>query len=1150
MQQSSSNNSIISATSGKQEQHQQQQPPALEPTKHAKRVTFGKQQRKPLEPQTTIRETEVQTGLTSCLITTTNNAQRIEAGANNPAERKVGWLARTDSECQFRAPGLNFLNDRDTNVVTFEVKMRDSVQSLKNFTTKCDYFPKYVDNRPFKDQATQTLYRESSAQTVAYLPDILDKEQDENLELFNLSSLLAGDKPPGLYEVEVLERARKRWAFNKALKTNFKRQLHEAREQAIKSKYRPVLEAFEWEHWMEREEYIQECQMMRLEIVIRMFDKREKQMHKDSITRIETACEDIEKKRLHGLHKNEIEYQRAIRRLQWKQAGTTRRWKKQSPGYSLGSPCSEFYGPLLRNGVDPARRSFVGDGRKAFDMRIDDLEKRVNMQQLQCPFTKLKEWSKPKEYVKEYEQNFCSDKHLQKLYESLKGLRTQATKQKVAPKCLKRRPQPVDDTDMHAFDFDYTEPDMIAYFDRRTHYAMSSTQLGPSQSQLLAIRAHENEMAEHAHTTEKAEEMWRERHNEDLEQMLHLYEGSAIGWLLQFLSEEMERLKEQRKLHFFAILAQKERWRREAAEAGLRQKENNMRLLYEEMFQSTNLVHNDVTDEYINTILTTDMAHIADCDAEQSVVKLAKQIDNDIQRWLETFKLVQNPLTYEPLRHLLYDMVFPDFNAALAHHEKNLIAKYIIDDVIFENIWDILEPFDIGTTLASDLIDRLIDNDLLLFSTDSEDDQPHRSGWYEAQAIIRKLIRQAVPGRRWKTENERIVHENYNDLFDDVFAAIFRKIEGELPPEEPKEVSQNWSRMHITSQDNTRHDPALDEHRLTASSLIDSDFIREQILNLFKKMKTDKITKDLGPTGPAFDGEDNLGKEVNNDVLINVQTYHEVPMSQPPEVDDIFSVISTLDIQMEDDFSQLRSRNKMETPAPGSIDTPGTDIGVDFGVGATQTTAVDQLMGALKDIVFSEGEEATEASEYEADDERSWWAHPANAAVFEDEGELGEEQIGSEEEIELEFDFEISPSEQQKKLDAHDEQLKLLEQEQQAAETATVIVEPTELIDAESVHVKVKQSQSQSQSINLSAQISREKPSTLSLLESQRPSDRLAVEKASSQYFSTRLDSKNTLGTVSNYDLSRPIEVEISNADIPKRNQSEFLTKETEEHRE
>ncbi|XP_020812291.1 uncharacterized protein LOC110187235 [Drosophila serrata] len=63
------------------------------------------------------------------------------------------------------------------------------------------------------------------------------------------------------------------------------------------------MEAFEWQQWIEREEYIQECQMLRLNIVIKMFDKREREMHEASKSRIETACETIEQRRQAGLRK-------------------------------------------------------------------------------------------------------------------------------------------------------------------------------------------------------------------------------------------------------------------------------------------------------------------------------------------------------------------------------------------------------------------------------------------------------------------------------------------------------------------------------------------------------------------------------------------------------------------------------------------------------------------------------------------------------------------------------------------------------------------------------------------------------------------------------------------------------------------------------
>jgi len=267
------------------------------------------------------------------------------------------------------------------------------------------------------------------------LPEVLETRNFKKLELFSLPSVLPGSNKPGLHEVEVLERARKRWAFSDALKVHFQRLLCEARKVAIKTEFKEILEAFEWEQWIQREEDIQECQMMRLQIVIKMFDKREKEMHAASKSRIEKACERIEERRLAGLRKNEIEFQRGMRRLEIQVTKTPRRWEKQKPMHSLGSPCSEFYAPLLRYGVDPAHRNYVSKtGRNAFDMRIDKLEKKVNMNQLKCPFRKLKDWSKPKKYDQEYERNFCKEDNLQKLFECLKALRTQADREKEEPK--------------------------------------------------------------------------------------------------------------------------------------------------------------------------------------------------------------------------------------------------------------------------------------------------------------------------------------------------------------------------------------------------------------------------------------------------------------------------------------------------------------------------------------------------------------------------------------------------------------------------------------------------------------------------------------------------------------------------------------------
>jgi len=663
---------------------------------------------------------------------------------------------------------------------------------------------------------------------------------------------------------------------------------------SIKTQYKEILEAFEWEQWVQREEDIQECQMMRLQIVIKMFDKREKEMHTASKARIEQSFERIEKRRQAGLRKNEVEFQRGMRRINIQLAKTARKWEKQSPMQALGSPCSEFYGPLIRHGVDPARRCFESTtGRKAFDMRIDDLEKRVNMRNVQCPFSKLKEWSKPKEYDREYERNFCNDGNLQRLYESLKTLRTQADMAKEPPHCLKTRLR-IERRTPSTSSSDSFRPYYQARKSRFVEYPVSNRDTIKTSTKVTLPKAEK---------PLKSSEIGRE----DLETLICSYEGSYIGTIMQFLADEMQRLKEQRKLHFFCILAQKERWRREAAEAGLRQKENTMRMLYEEMFQHTSAVHSEVAKKYADTILTTDIGHITEDEAIESVTELAKQIDLDIERWLETFKLIQNPLNFTPLRLMLQDMVCPDMGAVLRRYETSMIAQYIVEDVIFGKVWQELEPFDVASTLTSDLIDRLIDNDLFLFSSDSESDSPHKESWKESHAIIRKLIRQAVPGRRWKEENERIVHETFNSLFDDVFSEILFGIENPtavLPADLlPLCASKSYA---FFAHEIPKRIPSTEESS-QSEPLQNTNLLRMQFLSLIKKFKEDKITREL-KAEEKYPISENDAELFDNYIKSEVLQKSDVLGTATPGKDpELLSIKSTLDLaEYEDHLNDLR----------------------------------------------------------------------------------------------------------------------------------------------------------------------------------------------------------------------------------------------------
>ncbi|XP_037934373.1 uncharacterized protein LOC119668803 [Teleopsis dalmanni] len=605
-------------------------------------------------------------------------------------------------------------------------------------------------------RGTQTIYRVSSAQTVPYLPEVKnDPEEFVRLELFKLPKLLDGVKRPGVYEVEVLERERKRWDFLKELKEQFRQEVKTQKELIHASKHQKILEAFEWEQWIAREEYIQECQMLRLEIVIRMFNKREKEIITRSDLRVTLTTNRLLAAYDKEVKKINVEHKREMRRIEWQIEKKKLSSESRNITHELSYPGSEFYAPHIRFGVNPKRLHFTG-GRMAYEARMADLENKVvNMKNLVCPFAKLKRWAKPKQLLTEVEQNFCSDKNLKKLYDTLKSIHDEAlNKKRIHPKCLIERERSTIDV------------------------APPKPPKPPPPRMVILIKPipppPEKERS-HKIFDPKAfiTRLNKERRKEELEGILAEYTGSTIGWLMRFLTEEMGRLEEQRKFHFIGILALKERWRREAAEAGMRQKENNLRILLEQVYD---FCDSSQDDEFFNAVFVEDRT--SSFRAKEEAIAIAKDIDKDLSRWLDSFKTIQHPLNFDKLRYLLKDMVFPDRKKARAHFESKEIVRGIIEDDLLGYIERLFESFDITESILNETIDRGIDNDLYYFSNDCQSDCDCiqectcRVARKEAKAILRKVIRYAVPGRRWMDSTERVADNNVSDLLDDVFGKM------------------------------------------------------------------------------------------------------------------------------------------------------------------------------------------------------------------------------------------------------------------------------------------------------------------------------------------------------------------------------------------
>ena len=70
-----------------------------------------------------------------------------------------------------------------------------------------------------------------------------------------------------------------------------------------------------------------------------------------------------------------------------------------------------------------------------------------------------------------------------------------------------------------------------------------------------------------------------------INEALSSLEGESLGEMLDFLTKELVRLEEERRIQAFTLLAERDRRIREAEEAGQRQEEERRRREHDEIFK-------------------------------------------------------------------------------------------------------------------------------------------------------------------------------------------------------------------------------------------------------------------------------------------------------------------------------------------------------------------------------------------------------------------------------------------------------------------------------------------------------------------------------------------------------------------------------------
>ncbi|BHF82762.1 Cilia- and flagella-associated protein 91 [Sparganum proliferum] len=548
----------------------------------------------------------------------------------------------------------------------------------------------YDLEEPFVNRSVQTIYRDSEAQTDPYSPPYTVKVGDIP-EVLSLSTLTYGHGlPAGQKEVEMIERARERRQLESNLLENS--QLTGAKLVAYRKQ---MLDDAEMQEWARREKEIEELQAIRLQVLAQLLRTREEN-HQTMVTkrldRLWNCREQQKQKKLQKIH---FEYAQAIRKL-LVDLEQKRKPKQRDKINEYANPGSQAFAPLTRVGI------FHDRGSERFVVRSQYLSTYSGLLQLESgiPESMLQQQTHVKPPSK-----FTKDGFLKRPYRwqaQLEALQKHllATKhqEKLPPKPLRyleriEKPLPRPPTPTVA---DYNEKaeqreagvlelqrilrgravqtmmcesrmkrkDLID--ELRSTHALLNDDRAEKRRQMILIRTNQTRFATLMHEEQMVHEV------------LTRMEATTLGEMLDFLSKELDRLIVERRLHAFAMLANRERRMREAEESGRRQKEERRRRQEDEYFRQIVKVHQDTVDSYFRDIAEATMDSTADLHARNEYDAIgaswvAEQRRSDKERTAEeeASDLVYNFLIPEVCRRAYREKLKRDERKYLsaAHHQ-------------------------------------------------------------------------------------------------------------------------------------------------------------------------------------------------------------------------------------------------------------------------------------------------------------------------------------------------------------------------------------------------------------------------------------------------------------------------------------------------
>ncbi|XP_013385345.1 cilia- and flagella-associated protein 91 [Lingula anatina] len=562
-----------------------------------------------------------------------------------------------------------------------------------------------------KTTYTQTDYRDSEAQTDPYTPEYVVRPGSAP-ELLTLATLSHGKGlPAGLAEVEMIERARAKRAWEATLPPLSDVSQLETR--------RKMMDEMERKEWALREQEIEKLQEARLEVLQSLLKEREENHQQLNTKRLDKMWGKKQEEKERRVKYIRNEHIKAIRKLTEKRRTVEGKLERRDLTQEYSNPGSQTYAPKTRIGV------FLDRGSEQFVVKSRYLDSYQGLLELEHSLPdfvtqpRIKA-PKPKTVTKAgfVKRKYRQENQLRQVHEQLKEEKTRGEEPPKPLRFLQKIEKPIPRPPTPTVE---TPPEEEEERELAVIYLQQIIRGRATQNMMFEGKEKRMELIKELRSThalqeaeqslKKAEKqqtlaMQRQRrlheHRESyIDESLSNMEANSIGDMLDFLGKELIRLQEERRVHAFSMLAERRRRIREAEESGRRQVEERRRREEDETFKQVVKTHQCTVDTYLENVILSSIDATADHQARQEIRQMADQI-NDIAYEIETSRTRLQ--SEEIAAELVHSFLLPEVQKQnMREKVKRQQRKYLLaaHKEIHRDSEDIIKLFPKQTPAAS-----------------------------------------------------------------------------------------------------------------------------------------------------------------------------------------------------------------------------------------------------------------------------------------------------------------------------------------------------------------------------------------------------------------------------------------------------------------